>query len=249
MLGGGGGAGETTWELGSTGDLGGSETGEEGPNTGSGEEGSSEATGHDTATSEGEPDDSGTGPSTSTGSCGDGIKDEEETCDDSDFGGVECSDYGFASGELECAADCSAVGTAGCWTCGNGTREASEACDSDDLGGETCETQGFDGGQLSCAADCTSYDTTACTAFECGNDLREGSELCDGSDLGGHSCSTVGPYDGGTLGCAANCASWDVSGCTSPTCVPNGGYCTTHEDCCPGPNFSGCNQDNECIIF
>ncbi|MCA9710600.1 MAG: hypothetical protein KDK70_32460, partial [Myxococcales bacterium] len=54
-------------------------------------------------------------------------------------------------------------------------------------------------------------------SMACGNDLAEGTEVCDGSDLAGEDCQSQG-YLGGTLACAADCASFDVTGCTAPTC-------------------------------
>ena len=55
-------------------------------------------------------------------------------------------------------------------------------------------------------------DTTVSVSTYCGNSVKEGSEQCDGSDLGGATCITRG-FDGGALGCKANCT-FDTSTCT-----------------------------------
>lgn len=46
----------------------------------------------------------------------------------------------------------------------------------------------------------------------CGNGLVEPGELCDGGDLGGNSCVSLG-FDGGQLGCSADCSGYDTSAC------------------------------------
>ncbi len=51
----------------------------------------------------------------------------------------------------------------------------------------------------------------------CGDGVRGGDEVCDGADLGGQGCADVDPkYSGGQLACAANCMSFDASGCDLP---------------------------------
>lgn len=48
----------------------------------------------------------------------------------------------------------------------------------------------------------------------CGDGKVDDGELCDGADLDGQQCSDIDPgYIGGTLACAANCGSFDASGC------------------------------------
>jgi hypothetical protein len=55
----------------------------------------------------------------------------------------------------------------------------------------------------------------------CGNGTIENPEVCDGSNLGGETCESQGFPGGGTLACAANCLSFDTSGCSAggPTTV------------------------------
>ncbi len=48
----------------------------------------------------------------------------------------------------------------------------------------------------------------------CGDGEVDDGELCDGADLDGKQCGDLDPgYIGGTLACAANCGSFDASGC------------------------------------
>ncbi len=167
-------------------------------------------------------------------SCGNGAKEQGEACDGADLGGATCASAGFDGGTLACAADCT-LDTSACTgtpeTCGNATIDAGEDCDGADLAAATCESLGFDGGTLSCAADC-SFDTSACTdePAECGNGVVDAGEACDGADLGDATCETQG-FDGGTLGCAADCT-FDTSACEGED--PCAAACATLADCLTG---------------
>ena len=55
----------------------------------------------------------------------------------------------------------------------------------------------------------------------CGNGIVETGEVCDTSNLDGQTCVSQG-YDAGTLYCASDCYSFNVSGCTT-TPPPSGG--------------------------
>jgi cysteine-rich repeat protein len=92
--------------------------------------------------------------------CGDGVIDTGEECDDSnttagDGCGSDCQiEQGF-----ECTGEpsvCTALPV-----CGDGTADPNEACDGDDLKGATCESLGFDSGTLTCTAGCA-FDTSQC---------------------------------------------------------------------------------------
>ena len=147
------------------------------------------------------------------GICGNGVLEDDEMCDGSDFGGKTCSDWSsYEHGELLCTEDCK-VDLTMCHTCGNGRVEGPEDCDGENLDGETCDSLGAKaGGDLSCRADC-SFDLTGCKEI-CGNGVREEGEECDGEDLGGATCESVDPiYHGGTLACEADCLSFDTSLC------------------------------------
>ena len=137
--------------------------------------------------------------------CGDGVRDGDEECDGSDFGGVSCGDFG-AWGDLRCDADCTIndctceweFGSGQCEpsVCGNGVREIGEDCDGDELFGDdgewfSCEDVLKGGyGEIGCAPDC-SLDTSAC--MSCGDGIFDPRyEACDGPPLG---------KDGGALSC------------------------------------------------
>ena len=111
-------------------------------------------------------------------SCGDGIRNNDEDCEGDDLGGADCSDLGFATGELSCAEDCvwdpSACASA---RCGDGVVTAPEACDD----GNRADGDG-------CAFDCV--------VEVCGDGLILGDETCDGSDM------IVDTCPGDTLGVA-----------------------------------------------
>ncbi len=153
------------------------------------------------------------------GFCGDGVWQEaHEACDGTDFGGATCESLGFAGGTLACTDEC-ALDTLGCTgeqpTCGDDVLGASEVCDGTDLGAETCGTQGYYGGVLACTTDCLSFDLTDCQAAgRCGDGVRqvEAGEACDVDVFSGHTCASFG-CRGGSLACAADCLSFDLSGC------------------------------------
>ena len=168
------------------------------------------------------------------GICGNGVLEDHEMCDGSDFGGKACSDWSsYEHGELLCTEDCK-VDLTMCHTCGNGRVEGPEDCDGEDLGGETCESLGLGTGELLCNDNCT-YDTSGCeTTYVCGNNIVEPGEVCDGDDLGGQTCETQGFY-AGALACFEDCSGFDSSGC--------GGYCgdgtINGEEVCDGDDLAG----------
>ena len=99
--------------------------------------GGAEGTSVDVETQDTASDDSGT-------TCGNGIVEAGETCDDGGESAI-------------CDVDCTEV------VCGdlNVNTAAGEECEGDNLGGETCRGMGFDGGTLSCGDGC-SYDSSGC---------------------------------------------------------------------------------------
>ncbi len=104
--------------------------------------------------------------------------------------------------------------------CGDGAvNRPAEACDGSVPAGLSCEGLGLGPGTLACSAQCT-LDTTGCSAAPvCGDNLRnQAFEVCDGSDLAAQTCQSQG-FAVGTLACAADCLSFNVSGCTAaPSC-------------------------------
>jgi len=94
-------------------------------------------------------------------------------------------------------------------------REGDETCDGTDVGAETCEGRGFHGGLLLCNDDC-SYDESNCELVGwCGDGLVQSAwEVCDSTLMYPPACEDLGlGYDGGTVGCAADCT-YDESSCS-----------------------------------
>ena len=177
---------------------------------------------------------------TCQGWCGNGVLDTGEVCDDTDFGGATCADYGFNAGSLVCGmppilVNCNIIDDDGCYhtDCGNGIVDAGEDCDGTALDGASCSSHGYIGGVLQCTTGCA-YDPSGCTAPVCGNGIDEPGEDCDGTDLVGASCASIG-YLGGVLQCAGNC-SFETAGCTPPVCGNN--VVEPGEDC-DGTDLAG----------
>jgi cysteine-rich repeat protein len=157
------------------------------------------------------------GGGTPPGICGDGTVDAGETCDDGNTtdgdgcsatctieaacgdgnvdSGEECDD-GTANSDTTadaCRTDCTAA------SCGDNVVDAGEECD----------------GGTDCGTDCT---LTPVVTEVCGNDTIDGIDVCDGTDLGGKDCTdyiTGSAFTGGTLGCAADCLTYDTSACVA----------------------------------
>jgi len=161
---------------------------------------------------------------TDRSTCGNGIREEYEICDDFNLAGATCRSLmpGY-SGSLRCEDDCQNYDTSRCYSnvyidgnfCGNNIVEAGEICDGPDLGGASCETlmPGFTGA-LSCQMDCQNYDVSMCyESGGCGNNIAEVGEICDGPDLAGASCWSLMPGFVGTLRCQWDCQNYDTSRC------------------------------------
>lgn len=115
------------------------------------------------------------------GRCGNGVAEEGELCDATDFAGIGCPDLTpYSGGHLRCTESCR-IDTTGCHDCGNGVTEGPEPCDATNLGGETCLGLGFDGGELACRADCLAYDWSGCIG--CGDGEVQGDEACDDANF------------------------------------------------------------------
>ena len=80
------------------------------------------------------------------------------------------------------------------------------ACNS---GGQATESAGS-----SESGDASSSGSTAPTGgAACGDEAVDADEVCDGAELGAKQCADLEGFIGGTLACAADCTSFDVSGC------------------------------------
>lgn len=117
--------------------------------------------------------------------------------------------------------------------CGNATLEPGEVCDGAELGAKRCVDLGLEAGTLRCAASCLDFDRSGCGAPPtCGNGVIDDAERCDGTNLAGQTCLNVGLGDG-QLGCKANCADLDTSGCAGAAACGNGRL-DPGEQCDPG---------------
>ena len=77
----------------------------------------------------------------------------------------------------------------------------------------------------------------------CGNDQEDPGETCDGTDLGGQSCESLGQGTG-TLGCAFDCQSFDLDGCTGAAYCGNGRVDPEHGEACDaGGQTATCDVD------
>ncbi len=93
--------------------------------------------------------------------CGDGNVEGLEICDpgsppifSENINGLDCTDFGFGEGNLNCESDCSAYDTYLCYDCDGIALEAGEECDGSNFGGNSCISFGFDEGTLICTIDC-----------------------------------------------------------------------------------------------
>jgi cysteine-rich repeat protein len=76
--------------------------------------------------------------------CGNGLQEDAEECDDTDFAGTSCLDYGFDQGTLACASNCT-IDSSDC----NGVEHCGDGRDNDGDGAEDC------GDTEDCEATCT----------------------------------------------------------------------------------------------
>ncbi|MFT7578490.1 MAG: hypothetical protein ACI9MR_000148 [Myxococcota bacterium] len=99
--------------------------------------------------------------------CGDGVRNGNEVCDGSNFGGLSCASFGFYRGTLSCAGNfdasgpdssnaCAEVDTSDCaGYCGDGVVEGGETCDGvNDQQAQMCISFSEDAGALGCDAFC-----------------------------------------------------------------------------------------------
>lgn len=107
-----------------------------------------------------------------SGTCGDGILQDNEQCDGVVPAGTTCQTLGFGplAGTLACNPNCS-FDTSGCLppigflSCPNGTLNAGEQCDTTVPAGTTCQSLGFGPGTLTCNPNC-GLNTSGCAAVE-----------------------------------------------------------------------------------
>ena len=81
-------------------------------------------------------------------------------------------------------------------------------------GGETTTVETGDATSEPTTSTPTTTPTSSSEPGACGDGQLGAGEVCDGDDLGGKQCADLdAAYIGGTLACAADCGSYDVSGC------------------------------------
>jgi hypothetical protein len=136
-------------------------SGDDGASGGEGGDGGDDGSGGDGG-DDGDDGGDGDGGDGSTGEdedvpegCGNGVLDDDEECDGTDFGWESCQTRGFLAGELTCNEACE-IETDGCVMesiCGDGIITGEEDCEGG-VGGETCESLELGTGTLGCTDDC-----------------------------------------------------------------------------------------------
>ncbi len=110
--------------------------------------------------------------------CGDGVREDPEVCEGTDYGAASCATEGFSDGTLQCNADCT-LDTSGCRLCGNGVIEPGEDCDGEALGIKCVDIPGFTDGEIACTEACKHDTSLCCTMLElnCNETLADGCEV------------------------------------------------------------------------
>jgi hypothetical protein len=166
-------------------------------------------------------------------SCGDSKiqvpndKYRNEQCDRTNKNDLQCSNFGYTGGYLNCKSDCSFdynQCTGGNFVCGDGLRnQVSEDCDEDDLVGWTCQAFGYAGGTLRCNAAASAnqckFDKSGCYGGTkvCGDGLIQHpntmfDEKCDDKTFENKTCPY--PYIRGLYECRGDCT-LDFSNCST----------------------------------
>ncbi len=165
-----------------------------------------------------------------------------EQCDDRIPSSLDCKDFGFKSGSLNCNPNCM-INTSRCTqengilgdpsraVCSNNQLESGEQCETNGKYDILCTAFSYEGGTLTCTNRC-SYDLSKCYkagtttngttsggsggGSRCGNNLREGTEQCDGTAIPiNTTCkSLVGNYSTGTITCTSACK-FNTTKCTT----------------------------------
>lgn len=166
--------------------------------------------------------------------CGDGVIQEDETCDPPNTD--------------TCSPDCKLM------VCGDGFNDFNEECDDgNNNNNDGClnncklaqcgdsyvrvDVESCDDGNTNDDDGCSSL----CISESCGDGIiQESIEDCDGRNLNGQSCETLG-FDGGSLACSYNCEAFATSACVNYG--PNNGVVDPGEECDDGDD----NTNDNCV--
>ena len=98
--------------------------------------------------------------------CGNGMVDGGEICDDNTEFCTTIDPILYSGGKAKCLGNCAGWDTATCdevpHECGNTIKEGPEACDGDTKNCVDIDATKYSGGKAKCLADCTAYDTATC---------------------------------------------------------------------------------------
>jgi len=124
--------------------------------------------------------------------CPNNVKEGLEACDTNALGGLDCADFGFASGTLGCKPTCDAFDTAGCvssgtTSCGNGFVNGVDFfCDADrwgSLGGPACNDFSLGTGTATCTAACIPDLSVCQTGDLCAGEVWYNDGFCQPCEL------------------------------------------------------------------
>ena len=165
---------------------------------------------------------------TSQPSCGNGIVETGEVCDDGNAVTETACPYGQPTC-VACNATCAQVLNLAGPYCGDGIVNGGESCDGAQLGGSTCATLGFTDGILTCASNCA-FNTSACqggrtVSSECGG-APPSWILCDG-------------FESGDMSYWSNDLNTDGGRLTTTTTAPHGGANAAQESYAAGTPGDG----------
>jgi len=165
-----------------------------------------------------------------TPTCGDGIINGSEQCDNNGQNGQVCTPpYGGSCSY--CSNTCQTVTVQGPY-CGDGIINGSEQCDNNGQNGQVC-TPPYGGSCSYCSNTC---QTVTVQGPYCGDGIINGSEQCDNNGQNGQVCTP--PYDGSCSYCSNTCQTLTRQGgyCGDDLCQRGSETCLTCLDCCgPAP--------------
>ncbi|MBK6686246.1 MAG: hypothetical protein IPG45_17390 [Deltaproteobacteria bacterium] len=143
----------------------------------------------------------GCGETRERSSCGNGLLDPEELCDQDQLAGASCESEGLGSGALKCKSSCKEHDRSGCsgpLSCGDGLIQAPEVCDGTNVGPVSCASLGRGEGALACTFNCLGLVTSGCAQADAGLPLD--AESVDRGTVDGGSPDDATTTDLGPVG-------------------------------------------------